>query len=148
VEFRGHIANEALEPALEGVSLLILPTAENPRQAEQFGKAAVEGISCGLPVLASRTGNLASLAETFPTLSARDLDSPTALAEAVTEAFRAYPDPAALDAAREAAERTYGPEAAARRLEAAFMDILESGSYAERQNAAGARKATARERAE
>ena len=33
--------------------------------AEQFGKAALEAVSCGLPVLASATGNLARLAEAF-----------------------------------------------------------------------------------
>ena len=74
VDFRGHIDNGRLEDGLEGASLLVMPTGENARQAEQFGKAAIEGVSCGLPVLASRTGNLAALARVFPTLAARDLD--------------------------------------------------------------------------
>jgi glycosyltransferase involved in cell wall biosynthesis len=147
VEFRGHVPNESLESALEGASLLVMPTAENPRQAEQFGKAAVEAVSCGLPVLASRTGNLASLAEAFPTLTAADLDSPAALAEAVTAVFREYPSQAALDRARKSAEETYGPGAAARRLEAAFAEALEDAITDEAAGASAAPDAAARERA-
>lgn len=124
VEFRGHIDNRELENGLEGASLVVLPTAENPRQAEQFGKAAIEGVSCGLPVLASRTGNLAALAQVFPTLAARDLDTPRQMAEAVSGVFKAFPAEGALSASRRLAEETYGPAAAARRLEAAFAELL------------------------
>jgi glycosyltransferase involved in cell wall biosynthesis len=124
VEFRGHLDNRDLEDGLEDAGLLVLPTGENPRQAEQFGKAAVEGVSCGLPVLVSRTGNLAALAEAFPTLAARDLDSPGQMAEAVAGMFRDYPDAAALETARRRAEAEYGPAAAARALEAAFTEVL------------------------
>jgi glycosyltransferase involved in cell wall biosynthesis len=124
VDFRGHIDNGELERGLEGVSLLVMPTAENARQAEQFGKAAVEGVSCGLPVLASRTGNLAALAGVFPTLSALDLDSPERMAEAVAGVFRDFPAEASLAASRRRAEETYGPQAAARRLQAAFAEVL------------------------
>ncbi|HKP96782.1 MAG TPA: glycosyltransferase [Fibrobacteria bacterium] len=123
VDFRGHVDNRELEAGLEGASLVVMPTAENPRQAEQFGKAAIEGVSCGLPVLASRTGNLAALAQVFPTLAARDLDSPAQMAEAVSGLFRAFPEAAALSGSRRLAEETYGPAAAARRLEAAFSAL-------------------------
>jgi glycosyltransferase involved in cell wall biosynthesis len=123
VDFLGHIDNGALEDGLEGASLLVMPTAENARQAEQFGKAAVEGVSCGLPVLASRTGNLAVLAGRFPTLSAVDLDSPERLAEAVADVFRAFPAEAELAEARRLAEAAYGPAAAAERLESAFAAL-------------------------
>lgn len=123
VEFRGHVDNASLEDHLEGVSLLALPTGENPRQAEQFGKAALEAVSCGLPVLASRTGNLAALAGDFPTLSARDLDSPEQVADAVLSLAGAYPAPAALAEAREKVSRRYGPAAAGRALEAAFASL-------------------------
>lgn len=123
VDFRGHIDNGDLETVLDGASLVVMPTAENPRQAEQFGKAAIEGISCGLPVLASRTGNLAALAEVFPTLAARDLDSPAQMAEAVAGLFLAFPEAAALSGSKRLAEETYGPAAAARRLEEAFSGL-------------------------
>ena len=119
-EFLGHVPNARLERALEGCALLILPTGENPRQAEQFGKAALEGVTMGLPVLASKGGNLADLAAAYPTISARELDSPAAMAAAVRSVFADYPDRAALERARERAEREYGPEAAARGLEAAL----------------------------
>jgi glycosyltransferase involved in cell wall biosynthesis len=120
VEFHGHVPNENLEDALEGASLLVLPTGENARQAEQFGKAAVEGVACGLPVLAHRAGNLEALARSFPTLAAGDLDSPRALAEAARAIHRAYPSAEALLEARRKAEAEYGPAAAARALQAAF----------------------------
>lgn len=123
VEFLGHVENGDLEARLDGVSLLVMPTGENPGQAEQFGKAALEGVSCGLPVLASRTGNLAVLAEAFPTLSARDLDSSGQLAEAVSAIHAAYPEMADLAAARAKAEETYGPQAAARGLENVFAAL-------------------------
>ena len=124
VDFRGHIDNGDLESGLEGASMLILPTAGNARQAEQFGKAAIEGVSCGLPVLASRTGNLASLAGQFPTVTALDLDSPAQMAEAVAGLFRDFPSDASLAASRRMAEEQYGPAAAARRLEAAFASHI------------------------
>jgi glycosyltransferase involved in cell wall biosynthesis len=127
VQFRGHVDNGALESCLEGASLVVMPTAENPRQAEQFGKAALEGVSCGLPVLASRTGNLAVLAGMFPTLSARDMDTPIQLAQAVSAVFRDYPGEAALAGSRKLAEDAYGPSAAARRLETAFTDLAAGG---------------------
>jgi glycosyltransferase involved in cell wall biosynthesis len=124
VEFRGHIDNGDLESGLEGASMVILPTSGNARQAEQFGKAAIEGVSCGLPVLASRTGNLASLAGQFATVSALDLDSPAQVADAVAGIFRDFPSAASLAASRRAAEAEYGPAAAARRLEAAFSALI------------------------
>jgi glycosyltransferase involved in cell wall biosynthesis len=124
-EFLGHVDNGDLEARLDGTSLLVLPTGENPRQAEQFGKAALEGVACGLPVLASRAGNLARLAETVPALAARDLDSASAMAGAVTDLLAAYPPPRALEAARDRVQAEYGPAAAARGLEAAFARLLE-----------------------
>jgi glycosyltransferase involved in cell wall biosynthesis len=119
-EFLGHVPNAELERALAGCALLILPTGENARQAEQFGKAALEGVTLGLPVLASRGGNLADLATAFPTIVARDLDTAAAMAEAVRSVFAAYPDGAALEEARKRAESEYGPDAAARGLEGAL----------------------------
>lgn len=128
VEFLGHVGNEGLEAALAGTSLLVVPTAENPRQAEQFGKAAVEGVSLGLPVLASRTGNLAALAGRFPTLIACDLDTPAQLAEAVTALFAAYPGEAALARSRLQAESEYGHQAVSLRLQAAFRETLDAAA--------------------
>lgn len=124
VDFRGHIENGDLELGLEGASMVILPTSENARQAEQFGKAAIEGVSCGLPVLASRAGNLADLAGQFPTLSALDMDSPAQMADAVAGMFRDFPSEASLAESRRLAEEEYGPSAAARRLEAAFASLI------------------------
>lgn len=123
VEFLGHIPNGELARSLEGCSLLVLPTGENARQAEQFGKAALDGVTLGLPVLASRGGNLAELGAAFPTVFARDFATPEALAAEVEAVFRAYPDRAALDSARAGAEAAYGPSAAARGLEAAMAAL-------------------------
>jgi glycosyltransferase involved in cell wall biosynthesis len=124
VEFLGHVDNAALEDSLDGSSLLVLPTGENARQAEQFGKAALEGVGCGLPVLVSRGGNLARLAEAFPTMAARDLDTPAAMAEAVAERLAAYPDARSLAEAREAALHRYGSAAVARALEASLATLV------------------------
>ncbi|MBW8888640.1 MAG: glycosyltransferase [Fibrobacteres bacterium] len=124
VEFPGHVANAELERALAGCSLLVLPTGENARQAEQFGKAALEGVTFGLPVLASTGGNLADLAVDFPTIAARDLDTPEALAQAVREIFADYPAADRLEAAKARAETGYGPAAAAQGLEKALSAML------------------------
>ena len=105
-------------------SLLVVPTGENPCQAEQFGKAAVEGVTLGLPVLASRTGNLAELAKEFPTLAALELGTAAQLAEAVAGIFAAYPDATARAKGRDLALDAYGAGAAARRLESAFAQVL------------------------
>jgi glycosyltransferase involved in cell wall biosynthesis len=123
VELLGHVDNAVLEDRLEGVSLLVLPTGENARQAEQFGKAALEGVSCGLPVLTSRGGNLARLAEAFPTLAARDLDTPAEMAAAISDRMAAYPDARALAGAREKALARFGAAAVARALEASFAAL-------------------------
>lgn len=122
-DFLGHVDNASLEASLEGASLLLLPTGENPRQAEQFGKAALEAVSCGLPVLASRTGNLALLADTLPTMTACDLDTPGQMAAAVSAAMAAYPEPAALSEARDRVAGRFGPAAAGRGLEASFASL-------------------------
>jgi glycosyltransferase involved in cell wall biosynthesis len=124
VEFLGHVANAELGRALAGCALLVLPTGENARQAEQFGKAALEGVTLGLPVLASRGGNLADLAADFPTIAARDLDTPEALAQAVRGIFSDYPDAERLQAAKARAETGYGPAAAAQGLETALSAML------------------------
>lgn len=127
VDFRGHIDNGNLEDNLAGASLLVLPTAENSRQAEQFGKAALEGVSCGLPVLASHTGNLATLSKVLPTLVARDLDSVEQMAKAVTELWRNFPPVESLASNRIEVQRTYSSEAVALRLEAAFNSLPVTG---------------------
>lgn len=127
VDFRGHVDNREIESQLDGACLLVLPTGENPRQAEQFGKAALEGVSCGLPVMASRTGNLALLARSVPTLAAADLDSAEQVAGAITARMEGYPTPAAREEARRQVQDRYGPAAAARRLEAAFTSLIAGG---------------------
>jgi len=127
VDFRGHVENGELDSALAGASLLIMPTGENPRQAEQFGKAALEAVTLGLPVLASRTGNLAALAAGFSTIRAGDFTTPAELAEAVRAIFRAYPAADDLAASRRLAEELYGPSAVARSLEAAFSAAAANG---------------------
>jgi glycosyltransferase involved in cell wall biosynthesis len=126
-DFRGHVDNATLEEHLDGASLLVLPTGENARQAEQFGKAALEAVACGLPVLASRTGNLALLAGALPTLSARDLDSAASVAEAARSILESYPSTEALGAAREHVLGRFGPEAVGRSLQASFASLAAPG---------------------
>jgi glycosyltransferase involved in cell wall biosynthesis len=124
IEFYGHIQNSDLEKSLEGVTLLVLPTAENSRQAEQFGKAALEGIACGLPVLASRTGNLATLSQSLPTLVALDLDTAEQMAEAVTGIWKNFPSQENLNLARDRVGKRYGAVAVGQILEDAFSTLL------------------------
>jgi glycosyltransferase involved in cell wall biosynthesis len=127
VEFCGHIDNAELEKALAGAAILVLPTAENLHQAEQFGKAALEGISCGLPVLASRTGNLAVLAQSLPTLAAFDLDSAEQMADAVRSIWNNFPSPEKLETARIQVQKTFGPLAATHNMEKVFASLLPDG---------------------
>lgn len=124
IEFCGYIHNSDLANSLEGVALLILPTAENARQAEQFGKAALEGIACGLPVLASRTGNLATLSQSLPTLVAADLGSAEQMAEAVNAIWNNYPSQVHLNQARDQVLTKYSASAVGHSLEAAFTTLL------------------------
>ncbi len=124
IEFCGYIHNSDLEKSLEGVALLILPTAENARQAEQFGKAALEGIACGLPVLASRTGNLATLSQSLPTLVAVNLDSAEQMAGAVNGIWNNFPSQENLNQARDQVQKKYSASAVGHSLEAAFASLL------------------------
>ncbi len=128
ISFLGHVDNSNLDSVLEGVSLLLLPTGETPSQAEQFGKAALEGVAFGLPVLVSRTGNLAVLAQSIPTLVAKDLDSASQVAEEIQSIWKKFPTAQALSNSRDFVENNYGPQVVALELESLFSALF-SGAY-------------------
>lgn len=101
VFFRGFIPNQKLNENLDQASLLILPTAENPKQAEQFGKAALEGLAYGLPVLTNNTGNLVQLSKRFDTLTAKPLNNAPQMVNAIESIMSNYPSQDSINQTRE-----------------------------------------------
>jgi len=124
VEFCGHVPNHELENTLQGCALVALPTGQNPRQAEQFGKAVLDGILSGLPVLVSDSGHLSHWAREFATVALANCSSPDALAQSIARTLEAGFPPQALVEAYEKAQKRYGPQAASLHFKQAFADTL------------------------
>ena len=124
ITFFGHIPNENLEDYLKDASLLILPTEENNKQAEQFGKAALEGVSLGIPVLASRTGNLLELSKIISTLFAYDLDSHLQVANAIKEILKQYPNEDELETSRNWVLDNFSDSSVHKKMISAFSSVL------------------------
>lgn len=130
IRFTGHVANENLHAALADCSLLVLLTDENAKQAEQFGKAVLDGLLCGLPVAVNPTGHLAHWPLEFPTVKPVDCQSPIHLAAGLSALLQSPPDAHSLMLAREKAQELYGPKTAALRFAQAFSHTLNQWSSA------------------
>ncbi len=125
VLFFGHCPNEKIPEALIDCGLVVIPTAETSQRAEQFGKAALEGIAYGLPVLTSRSGHYPELEKQIPTLSAQDFTNPQGLAESIKSIFANYPSLETRLMARERVNRLYGPTAAAAAIHTFFISLFQ-----------------------
>jgi len=80
IEFLGKVENSELFQFTKNIGLAVFPTNENEKQAEQFGKAALECISMGIPVLTSNTGNYSTMSEYLHTMQSEELKSPKQIA--------------------------------------------------------------------
>ncbi len=125
VRFLGYVPHPDLEAALAGCACLLLPTAANTHQAEQFGKAALEGVLCGLPVIVARSGQLPGWAEALETVSCLEAWSPEAVRDAVRRLWENPPAAEKLAAAREWVAQRFSASAVGAKLESALQNLLE-----------------------
>jgi glycosyltransferase involved in cell wall biosynthesis len=59
VRFAGHISSTMMPSLLSALDVLILPSIRTVRWEEQFGRVLVEAMACGVPVIGTRTGEIA-----------------------------------------------------------------------------------------
>ena len=73
----GVVHNAELPAFLNALDLFVLPSETRPNWREQFGRAAVEAMSCGVPVIGSDSGEIPTVLGdagiTFPEGDARSL---------------------------------------------------------------------------
>ncbi len=110
----------------------ILPVADLfilPSQTESFGLAALEAMSCGVPVIASHTGGLPELVTDGIDGFLREVGNVTAMAEA---ANRVLSDQAALSkmksAARTTAVQRFAEQLLVPRYEDYYLRIMANGA--------------------
>ncbi len=122
VAFAGPVRN--LPPLLRASDLFLLPSAH-----ESFGLAALEAMSCGVPVVGSRTGGLPEVVEHGVTgllAAPGDVDEMAALV------LRALSDDALRAslsrAARDRAVRLFRAEPVLARWEAIYEDVVRAGT--------------------
>ena len=58
VRFVGHVPSTDMPEWLRAIDVLALPSRTTARWAEQFGRVLVEAMACGIPVVASRSGEI------------------------------------------------------------------------------------------
>ena len=83
VELLGKIGQNDLAAALSRSTLAVVPSA----WAEPFGKAAIEAMACGLPVIASRAGGLPEIVRPGETGLLVEPGNAVALADAIQQLF-------------------------------------------------------------
>ena len=59
VRFAGGADSLEMPRWLNALDVLVLPSRATPRWSEQFGRVLTESMSCGVPVIGSRTGEIA-----------------------------------------------------------------------------------------
>ncbi|HEY6908804.1 MAG TPA: N-acetyl-alpha-D-glucosaminyl L-malate synthase BshA [Myxococcales bacterium] len=121
VAFAGAVRN--LPPLLRACDLFLLPSAH-----ESFGLAALEAMSCGVPVVGSLTGGLPEVVEDGET---GVLAAPGDVDAMAAAALRVLSDPALRGrlsrAARDRAVRLFRAEEVLLRWEALYRRVVEPG---------------------
>jgi glycosyltransferase involved in cell wall biosynthesis len=125
VTWSGYIPHEAMADVYRAMDVLVVPSRTVPAWKEQFGRVVVEALACGVPVIASDSGELPKLLTRtgggwiFPEGQAAPL---ARLLVHVAENTAEMHDRAV--GARRAVERQFGLDAVADR----FSDVV--GSFA------------------
>jgi N-acetyl-alpha-D-glucosaminyl L-malate synthase BshA len=118
VAFAGAVRN--LPPLLRACDLFLLPSAH-----ESFGLAALEAMSCGLPVVGSRTGGLAEVVEDGETGFLADPGDVEAMGRAALRILADEPLRGRLGrAARDRAVRLFRAEEVLVRWEALYGRVI------------------------
>jgi glycosyltransferase involved in cell wall biosynthesis len=61
VEFVGGVASENMPSFYQGLDVFVLPSVGRKGWTEQFGRAAVEAMACGVPTIVTDAGELPSV---------------------------------------------------------------------------------------
>lgn len=111
-------SHERMPEAYAEMDVLVLPSRTTPRWTEQFGRVLVEALSCGVPVVASDSGEMPWVIETTGGGRVFPEGDVSALARLLTE-LRDRPEERARLAhkGREQADRLFGVDAIADELD-------------------------------
>lgn len=115
IEYEGFLETDELQQRLGQFRALLV----TPRWVEAFGNVAIEGLACGVPVIAYRRGGLAEIVEDGKTGFLVEPDSVKGLIEAIEKL-----DKIDRHACRQRAEAEYSTTAMGDRMEQWFLDIL------------------------
>jgi glycosyltransferase involved in cell wall biosynthesis len=129
VEVRTGLRHEEMPSAYAPLDVLVLPSRTTPRWKEQFGRALIEALACGVPVIGSDSGEIPWLIGltggglVFAEGDARELARQL-------ERLRGEPALAAELAAtgKEAAQRLFSVGASTDALESLLLDAVQRGA--------------------
>lgn len=119
IQFVGQMSHKDLVPGYQEADIVV-----NPSLSESFGLSVVEGMACGLPVVATRIGGMCETVLNSRTGVLVEPDDPSELAQALISVLD---DPAgAVDMGREGRNRAvelYSWEARAERLKSVYERV-------------------------
>ena len=131
IEWRGYVPHETMPTFYDDIDLLVVPSRSLGAWREQFGRVVIEALACGIPVVASDSGELPRLVESIEGAVCFPEGDAVALAHAIHR-FAEHPDErATLGAAAAAAVRDrFSVDAVARRFTEVVEDVLARPSRA------------------
>jgi glycosyltransferase involved in cell wall biosynthesis len=122
-EFRAHVPYDEMPGVYAGSGCMVLASLATPQWEEQFGMVLAEGLAAGVPVVAAASG---AIPEVVGDAATRFTPGDWRGLARTLRAVLGGEQPAASEAAREAAVQRYSTEAAAERLAAAYERLLAS----------------------
>ncbi|MBF0432058.1 MAG: glycosyltransferase [Fibrobacteria bacterium] len=123
VHFAGKIPNYNLHTHISDMGLAVIPTEENQRQAEQFGRAALEAVVMGLPVITSHTGNYINLSQRIETFYSFSFKDSSSLAHAITQLYQNYPHANILEQSRKFVLEHFSTATVSKKFNQLFVSI-------------------------
>lgn len=124
VRFLPAVSHDAVAPYYNSLDVAVLPSRTLPEGKEQFGRALIEALACGVPVVGSNSGAIPEVIHATGGGLVVPEEDPARLADALRllladAAFRAR----LADTGRNAVGRLYSYEAVADRLRGALQDF-------------------------